>query len=150
MKTATSLRRARSAATISTPPRHWGQVSAALTLLTGGWLLISTFALPYPFTIDGQDARLRATTLGVLLVVLAAARIRAPRSAWRSGVGCGVLGAILMAMPLLLDYRPGGALGVVWWNHLLTGATVTVLSLTGLAAIFLPINAFGDNDPRKD
>ena len=53
-------------------------------------------------------------------------------------MGCALVGAALVAMPLLLDYGPNGTMVAVWWNHLLTGIAVIGLSLVGIIAIAFP------------
>lgn len=111
------------------------QVCATLTLIAGVWLLIFSYALAYPFTVNGVDARPRDMSLGFVLMILGAAQVRTARRAWATCLLGAVIGALLCSMPLVLGYGPTGLLNLARWNELITGAAVLVLAVTGLAAV---------------
>lgn len=129
-------RHARRPTQVRTTP---GTAALALAWVSFGlaaWLMISPLWLEYAFTVPGADAMLWTLSTGVLLTVLAAARIRAPLDAWRSAVALAVVAPAVTVLPFLLGWQAGGRQDVPWWNHVVVGGMLTVLALAGLAQVF--------------
>ena len=108
----------------------WALLSAATI-----WAAISPMILSYPFTVRGQDALLWTSLFGLGLGILAAAWLRRPLSARWSAVGLTAGSITYLALPFLLGYSPKGTLAVAWWNLVLTGSALTILTLAGQALV---------------
>jgi peptidoglycan/LPS O-acetylase OafA/YrhL len=109
---------------------------AWVSLAVAAWFTFSPLWLGYAFTIPGVDAMLWTLGTGVLLGVLAAARLRAPLRAWRSAVAVAVVAPLVTLLPYLLGWDADGRQDVPWWNHVVVGGVLTVLALAGLAQVF--------------
>ncbi len=123
-------------ASMHQPMPPWSPAAAWVLLLTGVWLLVGQWALPYPFTVTGQNTALRDTGLAVV-VTLAALRLVVGR---RSSAATGVIlvsGVLLVCSALLMHHDATRT----FVNELASGALVL---LAGLATLDRPHPATTD------
>lgn len=101
--------------------------ASGLNLLLGVWLIIAPWVLNYS-AVDG--AVWNQVTIGVVVAVLAVARVAAPyRFAPLSWVNA-VLGGWLVIAPFVLPYEEaGGAPAAVVWNDVLIGLLILALGV---------------------
>jgi len=111
-----------------------GQVATAsgLNLLLGVWLVVAPWVLDYA---DVTAAGWNQVTIGIVVAVLALARVAAPyRFASLSWVNA-VLGAWLVVAPFLLPYEGGGsAPAAVLWNDIVVGLAILALGVWSAVA----------------
>jgi peptidoglycan/LPS O-acetylase OafA/YrhL len=99
------------------------------------WIASSSLILPLPFTVRGTDAGLWTGGLGLLLGILSAGRLRAPRSSWRSALALFVVSVVTACLPFINGYRPNGPLAAAWLNLVVSGSLMVLLSAAGLAQV---------------
>ena len=112
------------------------QLRATVTILVAVWITFSpSWWLPYPLSYRGRDTGVWQSGPGLVVLLLAVCRYRAPLTAWRSAVLLVVLGAGIAAMPFVAGWSPSGELAVAWWNALLAGAALTLVSAAALVQL---------------
>lgn len=114
------------------------QLLAAVTIVIAVWIVFSpSWFLPYPLSYRGRDTGIWQSGPGLVVLFLAVCRYRAPLSSWRSAlllVGCG---AALAVLPFVAGWSHDGELAVAWWNALLSGTALTLVSIAGLFQLSL-------------
>lgn len=114
------------------------QTLALLTVLVTFWLAFSpAWFLLYRLSEGGRDAGLWQSGPGLLALLLAVCRYRAPLTSWRSALGLVVLGPGFVLLPYLVGVDRTGALADAWWNLTVSGGLLTVLAVCGLAHLVL-------------
>lgn len=111
------------------PSKHH-QIMTLITLVPAVWVVFSPMIVGYPFNATGNTAVAWSQNVGIVVAVAAAARAYQPAVTGRAVVL--LAGSVtLVAMAFLGGFRTSAP--VVWWDLLLTGSALTVLSLIGLA-----------------
>lgn len=106
-----------------------GQVATAsgLNLLLGIWLIVAPWVLDYS---DVTAAVWNQVTVGIVVAVLALARVAAPRQFASLSWVNAVLGAWLVIAPFVLAYEGGGgAPAAVIWNDVIIGLSILALGV---------------------
>lgn len=109
-------------------PAALNQVKTAsgLNLVAGLWLIVSPFVLGYT---DLQQAMWNSLIVGVLVAIMAAARVAMPgHYPWMSWANV-VLGIWLIASPFIYSYPQGGEGETAMWNEIVMGIIVAGLGL---------------------
>ncbi|MGY1452797.1 SPW repeat domain-containing protein [Streptomyces sp. SS8] len=127
---------ARSAASTPGPPGIRDQLVTGLMLLAGIWLILASWFLRYPFGDAAVDAQRNETGVGIVLLLVAFARIVRPRG-WLSDLAVLLLGVWLLVAPALIDY--GGTENtprVAQTNEIVMGVVLVVLALVSMLLLF--------------
>lgn len=96
--------------------------AGGVVLLAGAWLIVSPYVLAY----DGRDAAWNPTLVGILILLLALARVTfAAWVSWISWINVA-LGAWLLGTSAWLAESSAAR-----WNEAVVGALVIVLALLG-------------------
>jgi hypothetical protein len=105
------------------PALTWLQGAAAL------WLLITPWALPGPSQlVDAKDV-----TVGILLLTVTTAAAFHARVRRLEGPLCLVLGALLIAASLLLDFGAGQQAALRQWSEVVVGVLLIYLAARRVA-----------------
>ena len=111
----------------STRATAWSALDA-VQLLTGLWLLVSPLVFPGP----SELAAAKDVAVGMLLIALAVGAGLRPRVRAAQGAVLLLLGAVLVAGSVALEFGAGPAATARQWNEVLVG--VLLVCLAGLRA----------------
>ena len=102
----------------------------ALLLLAGTWLIVSRLVFNYTAAGSTPGGVLNGVVIGLILVLVALARLVTLRSSPALGAVSAILGAWMIASPWVFGYAHWGAGSRGTWSDVITGA---VILLAGLA-----------------
>jgi hypothetical protein len=102
----------------------------ALLLLGGTWLIVSRLVFNYTAAGSTPGGVLNGAVIGLILILVAVARLVTWRSSPTLGAASAILGAWMIASPWVFGYAHWGAGSRPTWSDVITGA---VILLSGLA-----------------
>ncbi|MCI0385738.1 hypothetical protein [Streptomyces sp. CNQ085] len=126
----------RDAATTPGPSGMRNQIVTGLMMLAGIWLILASWFLGYPYDDAAVDAQRNETGVGIVLLLVAFARIVRPRG-WLSDLIVLLLGVWLLVAPVLIDYGgPRNTPGAAQANEVVTGIVLVLLALVSMLLLF--------------
>lgn len=108
----------------------------AAEFLAGVWLLVAAFVFSYSVTLAGAAGFWNNLVCGIVIAVVAAARIGLPRRLRWLGLVNVVLGFWLIVSPFVLGYPAEGHRDAAKTNEMVVGILVAIFSVTAVTVAF--------------
>jgi hypothetical protein len=114
-----------------TPDRKMreGRLPIAAEFVAGAWLVVAAFLFSYSVTLAGTAGFWNILLCGVVIAVVAAVRLVAPRAAGWLGLVNVVLGCWLIVSPFALGYPSEGHRDAAKTNAMVVGILVAIFSV---------------------
>ena len=109
-----------------------GRLPVTAELLTGVWLIVAAFLFRYSVTLAGFAGFWNVLVCGVVVTVVAAVRLVAPRAAGWLGLVNVVVGFWLIGSPFALGYPAEGHRDAAKTNAMVAGILVAIFSVTAV------------------
>ncbi|GAB3971429.1 SPW repeat domain-containing protein [Streptomyces sparsus] len=106
-------------------------VVSLLLLLVGVWLFVGAWIIGYPFTAPAVDAHLMEMIIGIVVFLVAVARLVRPRGPL-SDVLVLVAGVALAAAPFVFGYGDTYRADAARVNDVVTGVVLVLLAAVSL------------------
>ncbi|MEU4674006.1 SPW repeat protein [Amycolatopsis sp. NPDC023774] len=104
----------------------------AAELLTGVWLIVAACVFTWAATLAGEAGFWNTLVCGVVVAVVALARLAVPGRLWWLGVVNFVIGCWLIATPFAFGYPPDGHRDALRTNALVAGVLLAIFSAIAL------------------